>query len=200
MGAARSVRMQSGEEYQQETFFGQEYVEKRISGATFDGCTFTRCRFDSTVWKNLRFNECTFTLCTLLNVQWHGTRLHQATFSQCRLTGLNFGVLDTALLFSIALRDSRVAGCTFPHMDLTKMAFTGNDLEECLFDDVVLRDADFSDVSFGNSRFRRCRLEGANFRGATGFALDPRENELRGARFSVDSALELVKAFGIEFC
>lgn len=200
MAETAAPQMRSGGEYRELTFSDQEYGKNAAIGAVFDACTFVRCRFDGTVWKNIRFNDCIFRQCGVLNVQWHGTRLHHTTFTRCKLAGLNFGLLNISLLFSVRFEDCKLLGCTFPHLEMAKMSFAGNDLEDCLFLEAALRRAVFVNVAFGGSRFRHCCLEGADFSGASDFVLDPRENDVREARFSVDSALELLKGFDIEIC
>ena len=66
--------------------------------------------------------------------------------------------------------------------------FTGTNLEGVVFDEVDLTDA----------VFERTRLEGADFRTATGWRIRPDENRVRGAKFRRDDLEGLVSGWRLD--
>lgn len=188
----------SGKEYRDLTFSNLTWEDRDLGKARFDSCVFEHCVFNGGQWKLCRFEQCRFQDCRLLNFKLGGSRFVDVQFTRCKLAGINFGQLDTSLMFSAALEDCKLLSCTFPRLDLSKCRLSGNEWDDCYFDEANLRGLNFSGAAFGGSRFTRCSLEESNFCDASDFVLDPRENRLRGAKFSVGSALELLGVFGIE--
>lgn len=187
----------SGKEYRDLVFTDLILDNEDMGRVRFESCAFERCVFDGGQWKLCRFEQCRFQDCRLLNVKLPSSRFHDVRFTRCKLAGINFGQLDTKLIFSAMVEDCKLLSCTFPRMDLSRCRLTGNEWEDCFFDEANLSGLDFSGAVFGGSRFARCNLEGSDFSDAAEFLLDPRENRLRGAKFSVGSALELLGFFGI---
>ena len=101
------------------------------------------------------------------------------------------------MLFAMRLTGCKLLACAFPRTDLRQCRLEDCELDDCLFEEADLRGLDLSGTAFGGSRFHRCNLEEVNMIGARDFMLDPRENKLRGAHFSVDGALALLGCFGI---
>lgn len=185
----------SGKEYRDVVFEGnfEDVWEKNV----FENCRFEKCTFDGAEWARCHFYQCVFQDCRVLNVQPGGSKFQGVSFVRCKVAGFNFGRLETALLFDVTIRDCKILSCTFPRLDLTKSKFSSNEMDDCLFDDSDLRGLDFSGTSFGETHFRHCNLEKANFTEATNFIINPLENKIKGAIFSVGSALELLNVFGI---
>lgn len=90
---------------------------------------------------------------------------------------------------------------------LDHSSFFGLDLRHCKFEDCRLWECDFADANLTGVSIQNCDLSNAHFegsnlmksvwRGSFNLAIDPRENQLAGARFSKDNAAGLLSAFKI---
>lgn len=90
---------------------------------------------------------------------------------------------------------------------LDHSSFFGLDLRHCGFEDCRLWECDFSNANLygvsilnsdlSNAHFEGCNLMKSVWRGSFNFAIDPRENQVMGARFSKDHAAGLLSAFKI---
>ena len=74
---------------------------------------------------------------------------------------------------------------------------TGCDITGCQFEECNLSAADFSDSCFSETAFLDCSLKRADFRDAIGYHIDPRRNELQGAKLTSPEALSLLLPFGV---
>lgn len=187
--------VEAGNEYRDVVFTG--HFDGDWQKNAFEGCRFEKCSFETVAWERCRFQQCVFQDCRLLNVQPSSSKFHSVSFVGCKLAGFNFSRLDTKLLFDIVIRDSKLISCTFARLDLTKSTFLSNEMEDCLFDNADMRGLNFSGTVFGETHFRHCNLEKANFSDATGFIINPLENKVKGAVFSFSNALELLNIFEI---
>ncbi|WP_274957654.1 pentapeptide repeat-containing protein [Millionella massiliensis] len=80
---------------------------------------------------------------------------------------------------------------------MERTRFTGSVLRECFFSGCDLAEADFSECDLKRTLFEHCRLEGADFRAAFAFTIDPAANRMRGARFSRGGLEGLLTQFGL---
>jgi uncharacterized protein YjbI with pentapeptide repeats len=75
--------------------------------------------------------------------------------------------------------------------------FEDCEIRGCDFQNVYLVGGAFDRCFFSETLFHACDLEKASFRGARGYAIDPRVNKIAKAVFSVPEVLSLVECFGI---
>jgi len=143
-----------------------------------------------------RFSECLFEDCNLAGVSLAGTSLQNVAFEGCKLLGLQFTScrdmlfdvhfdlcqLDYASFWGKTMHNTRFAGCSLQEAD-----FTRTDLTNAVFADCQLHGAIFSET----------RLLGADFRTAQGVVLDPEQNELKQARFDLQSLPGLLSKYAL---
>jgi uncharacterized protein YjbI with pentapeptide repeats len=123
--------------------------------------------------------------CVFLRVRFRG----------CRLGGINWS------------QSRKLEAVSFDSSQLNDGSFLGLRLDGCAFTDCVARGTTFRDANLAKASFRgsnlsmaefvNCDLRGADFRGATDYALSPVENRVEKARFSLPEAVNLLKGFGI---
>jgi uncharacterized protein YjbI with pentapeptide repeats len=77
-------------------------------------------------------------------------------------------------------------------MDLSKTQFGASQIHHCDFYDCNLSKADFSNCNLKNTLYEKCNLQKADFRGTNELQIDVFNNQLRGARFNVVGALQLI--------
>ena len=91
-------------------------------------------------------------------------------------------VLDHSVLVKRRMSKTRFVKCALKGVD-----FSEADLSQTILDGCDLQDA----------VFERTDLRKADLTAAFNFRIDPRSNDLRGARFSAQGALELLNCFGV---
>ena len=83
-------------------------------------------------------------------------------------------------------------------MDFRKFSFAGSAVTSSMFAECKLAEADLSGCDLTDTEFFRCDLSGADFRGARGYKADAPSCTLKGAKFSLPEAANLLYSLGIE--
>ncbi|ALP40168.1 pentapeptide repeat-containing protein [Aeromonas schubertii] len=182
-------------------FEGLELPESQHEKVEFEECRFIGCDLSGAQFRNCAFVNCEFVRCNLSMAAFPWSTLAEVTFSECKLVGIDWTRLTWAPYH-------KEFGLRFHHCLLHHASFFGLTLqrlvlEECGLHDADLRDADLTRAcmrgsDFSRALFRRTRLGGADFGDATGYDIDVRENEVKGARFSRFEALALLESLGLE--
>jgi fluoroquinolone resistance protein len=179
------------------TFEKKDYTKEPLAKGEYESCTFINCDFNASNLKSITFIDCTFNNCNLSNASLNDTSLNNILFKECKLLGLHF---ESCNQFGLQVRfeNCNLNHSSFYHTKLKKTIFktvtfhesdfTGADLSEALFDN-----CDFKDATFDNTL-----LEKADFRSSYNYILDPENNRIKKARFSVQGAMGLLAKYGIE--
>jgi uncharacterized protein YjbI with pentapeptide repeats len=108
-------------------------------------------------------------------------------FTDCNTFGLSLKfercILDNASFYKLKLK-----GITFKDSKLTETDFTECDLTRAVFADCDLK----------NAAFDHTNLEQADFRSAKNYTIDPENNKLRKAKFSLHQVGGLLQKYQIE--
>ncbi|WP_303309642.1 pentapeptide repeat-containing protein [Hymenobacter sp. BT730] len=141
-----------------------------------------------------RFSDCLFENCNLAGATIANTAFQNVAFAGCKLIGLPFQ----------ACRDM-LFGVHFDHCQLDYASFLGRALSNTRFINCSLQEADFTQADLTNAAFQDCkllravfkqtRLVGADFSTAQDVELDPAQNEVKQARFSLHSLPGLLTQF-----
>jgi uncharacterized protein YjbI with pentapeptide repeats len=124
------------------------------------------------------------------------SQLKNAIFSRCKILGVNFGDCSDSL-FSVSF-DSCI-------LDYT--SFAGKKLVKTLFKNSSLKNADLSECDLTASVFLNCDLDSAvfnktilkeaDFRTAINFNIDPENNNIRKAKFSLNGLAGLLYKYNL---
>lgn len=147
-----------------------------------------------------KFTDCVFKDSNLNTVRLHGTRFRSTEFSACKITGVNWTSLDwnsvalSAPMFFDAcdISYSVFSGLQLPELQLTRCKAHDVDFSEC-----DLTEADFFEADLLNTRFNQTKLDRCNFKDAINYMIDPLNNSIEGASFSVPDVLSLLSPFKI---
>ena len=108
-------------------------------------------------------------------MQWvHADDVRNPSFDECNISLNNF----------TALR-------------LKKTRFVKCDAREADFTQAELSESDFHGSDLLGARFHQTTLLKADFRGAVNYVMNPADNKLKGAKFSLPEALGLLSGLGI---
>lgn len=193
--------IEAGSRYSEEVFRDTALEGSVLSGSEFEECRFVGCSLSESEIRACRFAECTFEQCDLGLI-----RLPRSVFSACRfedskIIGVNWTEAawpETRLWVAVGFERCVMNHSTFLGLNLREMRVV-----DCTAHDVDFREADLTKVNFSGtdlsgSLFTNTDLTGADLRSARAYRIDPRENTLTGARFSLPEAISLLDGLDIE--
>lgn len=178
----------------QETFLNLKVLDQNAERKEFENCEFKNCSFHNL--SNLIFRDCIFTNCNLSNLKTSQTILQNCVFKDCKLLGLNFaGAKEFAL--ELHFENCNMDFSSFDKIKLNKSSFkkcrmhevnlTQANLSKCLVQNCDLHDALFSGTN----------LSGLDLRSSVNFLIDPEFNNIRKAKFSLNSLPGLLHRYEI---
>ncbi|HEV2640931.1 MAG TPA: pentapeptide repeat-containing protein [Actinocrinis sp.] len=175
----------SDQNHAQVEFIDLDLTETTGHGASFTDCTFRGVRFNVTTQTGAAFTNCTFKRCVFF----------EAAFTECKFVGSMFDQCTHDLM--------KVEGG-----DWSFTGLPGADLRSAAFQDVRMRETDLTGARFEGAKLRGCDLSGAwlhntvltgcDLRGSDLSALDPSTVELRGALVTMDQAVVIATALGLD--
>lgn len=182
--------------YENKTFH-QEDVEEAFSHGKFSDCEFIHCQFLETNFRSARFLGCSFKHCQLQMVKMDQCYFQESVFDEVKIIGGEFYKCSKTL-FSIHCKNSILLSCNFSHLPMKKTDFSGSKLQECFFNETSLSSSNFQKTDLMGTQFHHSDLSQSDFRGAKNYAIDPKVNNLKKARFHLPEALSFLHFFGID--
>lgn len=168
-----------------------------LSLAEYENCLFKSCSFGNADLSNFTFVDCEFIACDLSSIRSKKTSFREVYFRDCKLMGIHFEdcnpyglkchfescTLDYSFFYQCPMKGSR-----FSNSRLIEVDFTETNLES----------VSFEGCNLSGSVFQFSHLEKANFVGAQGYIIDPSNNRMKGAKFSLEGLAGLLTTFGID--
>lgn len=163
----------------------------------YDQCRFLHCDLSNAVLTGYHFTDCLFEQCDLSNADLRGVVFNDAVFSGCKLTGLHFEDCHT-IPFGVRFSGCILTLASFVKMMLRKTVFEDCRLTETDFSGADLREAVFCGSDLDRAIFSGCNLEKADFRKVVQCTIDPAQNRMRKAKFSLEGLPGLLSAYGLD--
>ena len=184
-----------------EYYTDQEF--EKLTADTFPGKgEFDNCQFEHCVLQNVDLSKCTFIdsqflHCNLSNIQIGDTSFQNIQFKDCQMMGLHFHTSNN-INFEIEFIDCQLDHSIFDQLNCKRCSFDncrliGVDFTEADLSGVILKNCDLSDAIF-----ERSLLSKTDFSSAFNFVVDPDNNYLKGAVFSTNGALQLLKKYQLD--
>jgi uncharacterized protein YjbI with pentapeptide repeats len=170
-----------------------------LDGVELEGCRFERSVLEGAVLRGCTFRECEFVGCNLNRVDVTGSRFVDCTFVDCTALAVTWSRAAEAALSS---RPWDFERCRLDLASFQEAALAGSRLVDCSLREADFGGADAQRVDFGGSLlggavFVSTDLREASLLGATGYALDPSENRVRGLRVDAVGAAGLLVGMGV---
>ncbi|WP_339388599.1 pentapeptide repeat-containing protein [Vibrio caribbeanicus] len=175
--------------------------EENFQGIEFEECHFTDCDFSNACFQDCRFINCTFKSCNLSLTKFPKTRFMDISFSECKLIGIDW----TNAEWPVYHNDF---GIKYYRCILNDASYYGLTLQELVFEECTVRDADFREGDFSKSSFIACELnrslfihtnlENVDFSDSANFTINVLQNRVTGAKFSRYEALNLLESLDID--
>lgn len=182
-------------------FSDLKYASVKFENKIFENCQFTDSTFNEAKFIRCKFIDCEFKTCNLSSAQFDQTSFSEVVFAESKLIGINWTRVKWPLIkLSSPLKfyKSNISHSSFYELELSEII-----IDECKAHDVDFREGDFSQASFvltdlERSLFMHTKLYAADFTDAFNYHIDPMNNNIHKAKFSLPDALNLLNSFDIE--
>ena len=163
----------------------------------YEGCSFSSCDLSNADLTEFRFIDCSFTACNLSNAELTKASFQEVDFKDCKMLGLNF---EKCLQLGMALSfdNCQLNHSTFYQVRLSRTRFINCAMQEVDFTQSDLNGAKFEQCDLSNAIFDNTLIEKADFTSAFNYTIDPENNYLRGAKFSLPSVTGLLNKYDID--
>ena len=174
-----------------------------LSGLYLEDCLFQGCSFTEVTLENCGFSGCQFRGCRVSAPKLQNVAMLSCDFQNCSLSGVDWSALleerkrDMGFLPFDRLEGCSLRHCLFFGLDLKKACFSGMDLSYSAFEGCDLKEADFSRCRRQGASFSQNDMSQADFRGATDYLFSLEGNRVKGARFTMPEAANLLLALGV---
>jgi fluoroquinolone resistance protein len=161
----------------------------------FIECEFSNCFFVETIFINSTFIRCRFENCDLSMIKIPGCTFSGIQFQSSKLLGIDW---TKAQWGASLIEDPFVFdGCVLNYSTFIGLDIKGTQFRNCTCLNVDFREADLSDAVFNgsdltDSLFSQTNLSKADLSRARNYNLNPQENNIDGAIFSLPEAMSLI--------
>ena len=175
-----------------------EHVE--LVSSEFHDCVFFHSSFAGSVFRHCRFVNCLFRECDLSLIKVPESRFTHSRFENSKIIGVNWTEAHwpkAGLANPISFSQCAISHSTFMGLRLQSIQ-----IRDCVPTHVDFREADLSQADFGGtdlseSIFGKTNLSETDLSRARNYRIDPGQNILKQARFSLPEAMSLLHSMGI---
>jgi uncharacterized protein YjbI with pentapeptide repeats len=174
-----------------------DYKENSLPKGEYENCTFKNCDFYHTDFSGIQFQSCEFVVCNLSLVTLSRAAFRDVQFKDCKMLGLRFdhcNPLGLAFLFDTCSLDH----ASFYKTKIRKTVFKNSGLRETDFTQCDLTGSVFENCDLIRATFANTRLEKADFRTSYNYSIDPENNYIKKAKFSLPGICGLLDKYDIE--
>jgi uncharacterized protein YjbI with pentapeptide repeats len=188
------------QEYFDQTFDKIHLEPDEIISGKFTDCVFSQCTFETAILNNCRFLNCLFLECNLNLVKLPGSSFPATHFKKSKLMGVDW----TQATWSTSGFDRLVhfRECVLSHSTFIGLELKQIQIENCIANEVDFRNANLSNADFtgtdlARSIFGSTNLTEADLSQARNYTIDPSNNILKQAKFSMPEAMALLYSMDI---
>jgi len=157
----------------------------------YTNCIFMHCNFESCNLIGAKFENCTFNECNLSMANIAGVAFQDVRFLDCKLLGLRWDECNDFGL-SIFFRGCYLNDSSFYGLKLRKTTFESCTLHEVDFSTADLSESVFIDSDLENAVFQQTNLVKTDFRSAINYSINPEQNKIKKAKFSIPEVVGLL--------
>lgn len=163
----------------------------------YENCTFNNIDFGDYNLSDFVFADCTFTSCNLSMAKLSKTAFRQVKFIECKMLGLQFDTCNP-FGFSVSFDSCLLNHASFFKMNIRKTIFKNTSLLEVDFAESDLSEAVFAHCDLSMANFDHTVLEKTDFTTAGYYSIDPENNRIKQAKFSIHGIAGLLQKYNIE--
>jgi len=182
--------MSSHSHYFDQVYKGKQLDHTELVSSEFHNCAFLRSSFMGSAFRASRFDNCVFRECDLSLAQVPDSRFIGVNWTEAHWPKAG---LANPVSFS---------NCAISHSTFIGLSLRSIGIRECIATDVDFREAFLSQAEFGGtdlsqSIFGKTNLSQADLSHARNYRIDPGQNMLKQARFSLPEAMSLLHSMDI---
>jgi len=181
-------------DYWEEEF--TEYKDKKLESIYFDNCTFIKCDFSKAVFYTCKFTECTFINCDLSLCTLTSCTFNDVFFDNSKLLGVSWSNCEEP--FNVKFNSCNISQNSFHLLDLRQMKFINSLIRDSGFEECNLEKSIFDNCNLEQSVFINNNLKKSNFETSKNYLIDPKQNNLEKAQFSLPEALSFLSLLDIK--
>jgi fluoroquinolone resistance protein len=180
-----------------ETFTKTPATQLSGRNRTYENCKFISCDLSHANLNGVIFIDCVFDGCNLALADASDTGFQNIQFKHCKLVGLNFGkardflfevnfegcILDNAIFYKKKNKKALFKDCSMTETDLTETDLT---------------EAKFINCNLNRAFFSRTILKAADLRSSYNYTIDPDDNMIKKAMFSIHGLPGLLAKYDIK--
>lgn len=178
-------------------FEHEDFTEGQFGQVELDNCLFQSCNFSNCDLSNTEFNDCNFENCNFSMAEIRNTTFRNVHFKHCKMMGMRFDLCKQFLL-SFHFRSCQLSYSSFYKLNIKGGLFHHCKLTEADFTEADLTKANFEGCDLSGTTFEHTNLSKADFRTAINYSIDPSQNTVSKAMFSIDGVLGLLDKYDIE--
>lgn len=188
--------------WEEQVIKDKKYQDVTMEQYKFTDCTFENCSFEDCRVMNCIFVNCRFYNCNIISLSSKYSEVKNAAFRKCNLIGIHcWNELLPVGKYAHAI--DKLEGCylkynSFLEMPFRKFDFSGNIIQESMFEECDLQESSFRDCRLEATQFFRCDIRKADFREAKGYVIDIPSNKLKQAKFSFPEVTSLLTSLEIK--
>ena len=195
-----NLTITSNTAYSDQVFNNVVLQSEQILSSEFFDCVFSDCSFAESVFQKCRFVNCAFQGSDLSLAQVSESIFSTTRFEESKIIGVNWAQADwpgSGLGKPISIIKSAINHSTFIGLSLRGIQIKDSIATDVDFREADLSRADFSGTDLSESIFSNTNLSEADLSQARNYIIDPGQNVLNGARFSLPEALSLLYSMDI---
>lgn len=181
--------------FYEQTFEEMDWADHDFSAAEFENCVFKKCNFSGADLNHAFITECRFEACDFSNVQLKTAKLIETTFVGCKLIGVRW--IDTLDLRNPVFENCNLSMGNFNSLKLKKIKIVQSRVHDVDFSSCDLTEGDFQENDFLDTRFHNTILLKADFSRSINYQINPLNNKITGAKFSLPDAVGLLSGLGV---
>lgn len=174
-----------------------DFSQLSILEHEFENCTFENCHFVKANLTAVAFMDCKFINCDFVIPNMTNTGIKTSDFRGCKLMAVDFSNCSN-FMFSPSFQDCMINSCNFEGNKMANTQFFYCKVKETSFYYCDLSESRFDNTEFQNTTFQDCNLMKSDFTDALGYSINPFNNKLKNARFSLPEAQSFLYFLDIE--
>jgi uncharacterized protein YjbI with pentapeptide repeats len=168
-----------------------DYSEKNVNDREFTECTFINCNLSSSDFSRTDFTECLFENCNLSLMKVEEVVFNDVKFVDCKMNGIDFSV-SNEYIYIVDFVRCYLDYSSFYRRKMPKTVFNECSLKDVDFFEANLKESKFLKCDFLRAQFSHTNLEKCDFTSAYDFTIDPAENRMKKAKFSINEIMGLL--------
>lgn len=182
--------------FEDEIIENKQFTSDELKKRQYTNCTFKNCNFSEIQLHETHLSDCTFINCNLAMTKMAETQLANVNFDSCKIMGVNFKHCSS-FLFEVVFKRCILDYSSFENLKMKKTIFTQCSMKGVDFSNTDLTEAQFIRCDLADAAFHSSNLKQADFTTSYSYNIDPNENYIKGAKFSLDGLPGLLVKFNI---